>query len=220
MSADHLSPPASLHECFSVSKYWKSYDVFFRQSEPPVLRSPLFSLNPVFLPTECETFSRSGDAVFELSTRFVEPFVIDSKLSPEMQLDAKKLLFHELTQVTLWGNATDLSLLINVRMFLPLNACERTSLTLRLTQMTEDDIKKLQSTGGDHLAATEKNILGNHLSKVWDLVSSPTFAGDKKGGRVDIGERLPGLIALSRALVAYPALSQCSITPASSCSAT
>jgi hypothetical protein len=27
--------------------------------------------------------------------------------------------------------------------------------------MSEEDIKKLQSTGGEHLAATEKNILGN-----------------------------------------------------------
>lgn len=24
-----------LHECFSLSKYWKTYDVFFRQSASP-----------------------------------------------------------------------------------------------------------------------------------------------------------------------------------------
>jgi hypothetical protein len=46
--------------------------------------------------------------------------------------------------------------------------------------MTEEDIKKLQSTGGDHLASTEKNILGNHMDKLWKLVS--TF----KGARIDI----------------------------------
>ena len=34
--------------------------------------------------------------------------------------------------------------------------------------MTEEDIKKLQSTGGDALAATEKNILGNDLHKLAD----------------------------------------------------
>lgn len=45
--------------------------------------------------------------------------------------------------------------------------------------MTEEDIKKLQSTGGDHLADTEKNILGNHLDGVWDVVKS------MKGGRID-----------------------------------
>jgi hypothetical protein len=55
--------------------------------------------------------------------------------------------------------------------------------------MTEDDIKKLQSTGGDNLAATEKNILGNHMDDLWKLVSSPTFGGEgKKGGRVDFGQ--------------------------------
>ncbi|KAL8292981.1 hypothetical protein RQP46_000675 [Phenoliferia psychrophenolica] len=134
-----------LHECFSVSKYWKTYDVFFRQ--------------------KCETFSRSGDAVFELSMRFADPSILENKLTGEKALEAKKLLFHELTQVCLWGNSTDLSLLIN---------------------MTEDDIKKLQSTGGDALAATEKNILGNHLPKLWDLVSSPNFGkGRTGGGRID-----------------------------------
>lgn len=51
--------------------------------------------------------------------------------------------------------------------------------------MTEEDIKKLQSTGGDHLASTEKNILGNHLDQVWDLIASPGFGGNKKGGRFD-----------------------------------
>jgi len=45
--------------------------------------------------------------------------------------------------------------------------------------MSEEDIKKLQSTGGDHLAATEKNILGNHLEELWGTVKS------LKDGRVD-----------------------------------
>lgn len=38
--------------------------------------------------------------------------------------------------------------------------------------MTEDDIKNLQSTGGEHLAAAEKNILGNHMNALWDTVKS------------------------------------------------
>jgi hypothetical protein len=50
-------------------------------------------------------------------------------------------------------------------------------------QMSEEDIKRLQSTGGDHLAATEKNILGNDLEKVWKYVSS--FVGREKGARID-----------------------------------
>ncbi len=45
--------------------------------------------------------------------------------------------------------------------------------------MTEEDIKALQSTGGDHLAATEKNILGNDLKVLGDLVTGMS------GGRID-----------------------------------
>ena len=63
--------------------------------------------------------------------------------------------------VCLWGNSTDLSLLID---------------------MTEEQIKSLQSTGGDHLAATEKNILGNHLPQLWDTAKAFKTAG---GGRID-----------------------------------
>lgn len=127
-----------LHECFSISTYWKDYDVFFRQ--------------------KCDTFSRSSTAVFELSTRFADPFHHEAGATEEEKLKAAKLVFHELTQVCLWGNATDLSLLIN---------------------MTEEDIKNLQSTGGEHLAETEKNILCNDLDKIWDHLSTV------KGGRID-----------------------------------
>ena len=45
--------------------------------------------------------------------------------------------------------------------------------------MTEEDIKKLQSTGGDALAATEKNILGNNIHKLADYVMTI------KHGRID-----------------------------------
>ncbi|KAH9486240.1 Damage-control phosphatase [Psilocybe cubensis] len=130
-----------LHEAFSISKFWRDYDVFYRQ--------------------KCDTFSRSSDAVFELSLRFAEPFKINESLSPKEKLEAERLMFLELTQVCLWGNSTDLSLLIN---------------------MTEDQIKSLQSTGGDSLAATEKNILGNDMHRLWDRVRQ---LREKTGGRID-----------------------------------
>ncbi|KAI9057000.1 DUF89-domain-containing protein [Trametes sanguinea] len=130
-----------LQECFSVSKYWKNYDVFFRQ--------------------KCDTFSRSHDAVFELSMRFAEPFKLKDGLSIEEKTEAERLMFIELTQICLWGNSTDLSLLIN---------------------MTEDQIRSLQSTGGENLAATEKNILGNHMQRLWETVLS---LRQNTGGRID-----------------------------------
>ena len=93
--------------------------------------------------------------------RFHEPFKHREGLSDAEKLEAERLVFHELTQVCLWGNATDLSLLIN---------------------MSEEDIKKLQSTGGEHLADTEKNILGNHIPRLWEIVRD--LRGNT-GGRVD-----------------------------------
>ncbi|KIP11102.1 hypothetical protein PHLGIDRAFT_490483 [Phlebiopsis gigantea 11061_1 CR5-6] len=131
-----------LRECFTLSQHWADYDVFFRQ--------------------KCDTFSRSTDAVFELSCRFVEPFMHAAHISEGEKLDAEKLMFHELTQICLWGNSTDLSLLIN---------------------MTEEQIKSLQSTGGEALAQTEKNILGNHTEQLWDLVKK--LKGKTRGGRID-----------------------------------
>jgi len=109
--------------------------------------------------------------------RFAEPFKISEHLSPDEKLEAERLMFLELTQglvttrvqnsvlissiVCLWGNSTDLSLLIN---------------------MTEDQIKSLQSTGGDHLAATEMKIRGNDLGRLW---SSVKYLRQKTGGRID-----------------------------------
>ncbi|ELU38030.1 DUF89 domain-containing protein [Rhizoctonia solani AG-1 IA] len=60
----------------------------------------------------------------------------------------------------------------------PFASCSANSLK-SVSGMTEEDIKKLQSTGGDHLAATEKNILGNDLDKLCDTVTQ------LKGGRID-----------------------------------
>ncbi|CAD6588003.1 MAG: hypothetical protein CYPHOPRED_004218 [Cyphobasidiales sp. Tagirdzhanova-0007] len=124
---DFMNAPWLFAEAYkyrSMSKHWKDYDVFFRQ--------------------KCETFSRSGDAVFELSTRFADLFMYEDGASAEKKEAARKLIFHELTQ----GES-------------------------------EDDIKKLQSTGGDHLASTEANILGNDMSKLWDIVSKVKY------GRID-----------------------------------
>ena len=66
--------------------------------------------------------------------------------------------------------------------------------------MTEEQIKSLQSTGGEALAQTEKNILGNHIEQLWDLVkklkgktrvideedgSNLKGSEKRKGGRID-----------------------------------
>ena len=48
--------------------------------------------------------------------------------------------------------------------------------------MTEEQIKSLQSTGGENLAATEKNILGNHMKRLWETVVG---LRQNTGGRID-----------------------------------
>lgn len=49
---------------------------------------------------QCDTFSRSSDAVFELSMRFAEPFKqMDGALDDE-RINAERLMFLELTQGT------------------------------------------------------------------------------------------------------------------------
>lgn len=111
--------------------------------------------------------------------RFAEPFKIADGMPADERTESERLMFLELTQgqcfhcscsvipskvpllVCLWGNSTDLSLLIN---------------------MTEEQIKALQSTGGEHLAATEKNILGNDLHRLWEQVK---MLREKSGGRID-----------------------------------
>lgn len=94
-----------LHECFSVSKFWKDYDVFYRQK---VCTSLLYSSRCSLFHSKCDTFSRSADAVFELSMRFAEPFKISEDLSPEEKLEAERLMFLELTQgnMTFWLSTT------------------------------------------------------------------------------------------------------------------
>jgi hypothetical protein len=58
-----------------------------------------------------------------------------------------------------------------------------------LGSVTEEDIKKLQSTGGDHLAATEQNILGNDLGKVWELAQKVTLTLMRRDKSVELPHR-------------------------------
>jgi damage-control phosphatase, subfamily III len=84
-----------LHECFSVSKFWSDYDVFYRQK---VRRCHACLRSLTTAHRQCDTFSRSTDAVFELSMRFADPFKISDDLSAQEKLEAERLMFLELTQ--------------------------------------------------------------------------------------------------------------------------
>lgn len=76
--------------------------------------------------------------------------------------EAEKILFYEMCEICLWGNATDLSL---------------------LTSLTYEDIQKLQ--GSEARKASEKNILVNDLGAAYEVLKKAKREG-KKERRVDI----------------------------------
>lgn len=76
--------------------------------------------------------------------------------------EAEKILFMEMCEICLWGNATDLSL---------------------LTSLTYEDIQKLQ--GSEARKASEKNILVNDLDSAYDVLVKAKKDG-KRERRVDI----------------------------------
>lgn len=134
---------------FALSKHWKNYDVFSKQ--------------------KMSTFRSSRPAVLELAARYndlTKQLQSDqsalSSASQEERETAEKLLFVEMCEICLWGNATDLSL---------------------LTNLSYDDIQKLQ--GKDARKANEDKIIVNNFSEAFASLKQSKNAG-KAERRVDI----------------------------------
>lgn len=134
---------------FKRTEKWRSYDLFARQ--------------------KMATFKSSRPAVLELAARYREivtelqkdKTVKGAQTQEELEA-AEKILFIEMSEICLWGNATDLSL---------------------LTNLSYEDIQKLQ--GSEARKASEKNILVNDLNKAFQVLTSAQKEG-KKERRVDI----------------------------------
>ncbi|ROT34545.1 DUF89-domain-containing protein [Sodiomyces alkalinus F11] len=151
-SAGWLNGPWLFLECylfrrmstfFSLSKHWKNYDVFNRQ--------------------KINTFRSSRPAVLELASRYKELVEeLRSEKKATRDEEAERLLFSEMCEVCLWGNATDLSL---------------------LTTLSYEDIQKLQ--GSEARKSAEKNILINDLPAAFDTLKKAKADG-KAERRVDI----------------------------------
>lgn len=139
-----------IYTIFSRSTMWKDYDYFSRQ--------------------KISTFRSSRPAVLELCAKYKEIItnirktdeVVPDVHDPKQIADAERLLFTEMAEICLWGNATDLSL---------------------LTNMTYEDIQKLQ--GSNARKESEKNILVNDLSKAFEILNGAKQA-KKETRRVDI----------------------------------
>lgn len=134
---------------FTLSKHWKSYDIFARQ--------------------KMSTFRSSRPAVLELAEKYHELATELAKghagqhRTPEQIEEAERLLFMEMCEICLWGNATDLSL---------------------LTTLTYDDIQKLQ--GAEARKAAEKNVLVNDLPAAFQILQTARETKKNQERRVDI----------------------------------
>jgi len=109
----------------------------------------------IFETLKNQTFQQSESGVLELCKHY-------SSLDFTKSVDSEtlRLLFREFIDISLWGNATDLSLLAG--------------------NVTLDDIKSLQ--GAEVRKQNEKNILVNDIDKAWNHLQS--VQSDKK--RIDI----------------------------------
>ncbi|CAK4030944.1 Hypothetical predicted protein [Lecanosticta acicola] len=134
---------------FANSKHWKNYDVFSKQ--------------------KTSTFRSSRPAVIELAHRYndlTKQFQSNqsaiASASAEERENAEKLLFVEMCEICLWGNATDLSL---------------------LTNLSYDDIQKLQ--GANARKANEDKIIVNDFASAFATLKKAKASGAKER-RVDI----------------------------------
>lgn len=113
------------------------------------------------------TFRSSRPAVLELAAKYKDLVSqlerdVNSMKVPEELVEAERILFTEMCEICLWGNATDLSL---------------------LTSLTYEDIQKLQ--GADARKKAENNILVNDLPAAYTVLKEAQKT-DKKVRRVDI----------------------------------
>ncbi|SCU81812.1 LAFA_0C07316g1_1 [Lachancea sp. 'fantastica'] len=110
---------------FRSYKSWAHFDIFNRLKQ--------------------STFQKSMVGVVELATRYRK---LESQLK-QADSETLEILFKEFIEISLWGNATDLSLLTNA---------------------TLEDIKSLQ--GEEARKASESKILVNDTSKAWAQLNS------------------------------------------------
>ncbi|EIM84187.1 DUF89 domain-containing protein [Stereum hirsutum FP-91666 SS1] len=118
-----------LRAYFSRTKYWRTFDPFRGQKE--------------------STFQASGTAIYQLATTMHELEAEKSALISDP--DKLVIIFREMIQMCLWGNATDLSL---------------------LTHMSHSDIQDLQTVGKDAQAARKEFILKDDQERVWDHIKT------------------------------------------------
>ncbi|GME93282.1 unnamed protein product [Ambrosiozyma monospora] len=130
-----LTGPWLYLECY----IYRQIDTYFKK------RSEWLDFD-VFNRLKRETFISSAMGVYELVIRYKDLFSKASALAKDKT--ALKSVFEEFIEISLWGNATDLSLLANA---------------------TLEEIKSVQ--GSAARANSKKNIIVNDLDLAWDRIT-------------------------------------------------
>ncbi|KAJ3054167.1 hypothetical protein HK097_002489 [Rhizophlyctis rosea] len=123
-----------IQEVFNKTENWKNFDVFAPQQKEPA-------------------FNGSVKSMIELSKHLAN---VESKM---LEREGRSLALREFIQFSLWGNQTDLSLLINVN---------------------HADMHKSQASSAQNLSEFEKNIIVNDMDAVLEKLLNID------GGRIDI----------------------------------
>ncbi|EIM19627.1 DUF89-domain-containing protein [Wallemia mellicola] len=121
---------------FSNSKYYQQYDPFKKQKD--------------------DTFRSSKVSVYQLAK--AQQQLVKGITKPTEVDESVEIMFMEMLQMCLWGNATDLSLLVD---------------------LDYGDVQKLQAVGKKALEESFKKIIKNDIPTLWNYLSS------KRGGRID-----------------------------------
>ncbi|KAG0071221.1 hypothetical protein BGZ90_012345 [Linnemannia elongata] len=168
-----------IKEAFALSQHWKDYDPFFEQKQT--------------------VFKSSQKAVVSMAVQLTTPVdpktqksMLDIKVQDGPESKGTRDTFFEMVQVSLWGNATDLSLLDNPdlakveelqRRMLSSGSSNKSSANASPAASTVHLDEVVQEDREQHASELEKHadkILSNDSELLWNRVKS------LRNGRVDI----------------------------------
>ncbi|KAF4547427.1 Protein-glutamate O-methyltransferase-like protein 1 [Elsinoe fawcettii] len=129
-----------VHSILSTNPGWFGFDVFKAQKD--------------------HALQSSSQAVDELASRFMQTIVTPTRNSGPASIKTQ-LIFQEMTQIALWGNAADLSLLSTIGL---------------------DCMSEMQ--GQAAITRLKQNIVDDDTLQVWNYLLSPYSPGRKR--RIDI----------------------------------
>lgn len=126
-----------MRHLFETSTHWQAYDPFSQ--------------------SKLATFRASGQGIYACAVLIED--LLAKRTVYSAHDPANQVLFDELMASSLWGNATDLSL---------------------LTQLNYQDLQKLQTTNAQQRTEKKQFVLANQLGGAWDAVRS------LEHGRLDV----------------------------------